>query len=338
MHGNNILFRKTAIVSRKRPLVLVSSPLFERDRILAQLQESGVRVHTLPEHLNSPEHKQLLAEAQAAIISPECVFPESYVHLSPNLRIVVSPVIGIEHIAVDALTDRGVPVAHGADPVNFAGMAESVVGLIVALMHRFGGKEQELRRGVPRSGPPGTLLRGRTVGVVGGGRIGKAVLQRLQGWECELLVADPKLQAAQAQQFNAELVELPNLLSSADVITLQLPLNAHTRNLIDAQEFSIMKPGAYLVNVSRGSVVNESALLNALTSGTLAGAAVDVWEQEPPPPDHPLLAVEDRLIATPHNVGHTLDAYIQLAELATKQTLAGLRGEPLDYIANSQVL
>jgi D-3-phosphoglycerate dehydrogenase len=84
--------------------------------------------------------------------------------------------------------------------------------------------------------------------------------------------------------------------------------------------------------------VNESALLNALTSGTLAGAAVDVWEQEPPPPDHPLLAVEDRLIATPHNVGHTLDAYIQLAELATKQTLAGLRGEPLDYIANSQVL
>ncbi|WP_293783394.1 D-isomer specific 2-hydroxyacid dehydrogenase family protein [uncultured Aeromicrobium sp.] len=316
-----------------RPLVLVSSPLFERQRIIDRLQAAGCRTAPLPQDPVTAG-TALLVQADGAIVSPECQLTEQQIAMMRRLRIVVSPVIGTDHIAVDALTRRGVAVAHGADPVNFIGMAEAVIGLIVSLLHRFGAKEAALRAGRGRIDHPGRLLRGRTIGLVGAGRIGRAIIERLAGWECRILVADPRLTVSEAGGLGVALADLDEVLTMAEVLTVQVPLTAGTRGLLGAPELARLPHGAHLVNVGRGGVVDEEALVEALRTGRIAGAAVDVWDQEPPPADHPLLAFADRVIATPHNVGHTLDAYHRLADLAVEQMLRGLAGERPRYVVN----
>lgn len=318
------------------PLVLVSSPLFERDRIVRGLEAAGYRAALLPDTVDQAG-SALLAEAAAAIVSPECRLTEEAVMAAPRLQIVASPVIGVDHIAVDALTDRGIPVAHGADPVNFVGMAEAVVGLIVSLLHRFKAKEDGLRTGEGRVEWPGRLVSGRTIGLVGAGRIGRAVIDRLAGWGCEIVVADPHVDSEHAKQWGARVAELPEVLEVADVLSVQVPLTASTRGLIGEAELSRLPDGAYVVNIGRGGVIDETALAKALRDGRLAGAAVDVWEEEPPPRDHPLLGVGDQVIATPHNVGHTIDAYRGLADLAVEHVSQGLAGKRPTYLVNPAV-
>lgn len=311
------------------PLVLVSDPQFKRERVIDGLLRRGARTGLLPQGPDA-DTAALLGEADAVIVAPECELTAAQVAHAKKLRVAVSPVIGVDHLALTALADRGIRIAHGAAPVNAAGMAEAVVGLIVALMHRIPTKQRELLQGRPRASSPGKLVMGRTVGLVGAGRIGREVVGRLTGWGCEIVIADPDLSEEAAHALGARRATLEDLLRESDVVSIQVPLTDSTRGLIGDTELALMRPDAYLVNVSRGGIVDEHALESRLAAGRLAGAAIDVWAQEPPEPGHPLLAHES-VIGTPHNVGHTDDAYAELADLAVDQVMRLLDGKPALY-------
>jgi D-3-phosphoglycerate dehydrogenase / 2-oxoglutarate reductase len=236
----------------------------------------------------------------------------------------VSPVIGTDHLPLDALAERGIPVAHGAFPENVIGMAEAAAGLIVALVHRIKQKEAALLARA-RPGNIGGLVSGRTIGLIGLGRIGTALTERLAPWGCRMISTS----SAAARTAGVDPVTMAELLAESDVVSVQVPLTDSTRGLLGAEEMAAMRPGAALITIGRGGVVDERALAAALDSGHLSGAAVDVWEVEPPPADHPLLHRAD-VIATGHNVGHSEESYARMAALAAEQVIDLVEGrEPL---------
>src|SRR5699024_957221 len=216
----------------------------------------------------------------------------------------------------DALAERGIPVAHGAFPENYIGMAEAAVGLVIALVHRIKQKEAALLAGRSPSSVGG-LVSGRTIGLIGLGRIGAAIAERLAPWGCRLVSTS----SAAARTPGVDPVTMEELLEVSDVVSVQVPLNDSTRSLIGAAERAAMRPGAALISVRRGGVVGEWALSAARDSSHLSGAAVDVWETEPPPADHPLLHRAD-VIATGHNVGHSEESYRRMSSLAAQQVIA----------------
>ena len=254
-----------------------------------------------------------------------------------RLRVGVSPVIGTEHIDVAAATELGVVIGYGAVPENLEGVAEAVVMLIAGLLKRLPQKWAALRDGGFRIDEPGRMVRDATLGFIGLGNIGRASARRLAGWDVSILAYDPYVTADQGRDSGAEMVGLEELLGRSDVVSVMVPLTDETRHLLGPDELRRMRPGAYLINTSRGVCVDEEALIEALETHHLAGAAIDVWEQEPTPGDNPLRAMPN-VIATGHNVGHSREVMRTLPEAAVENVLRGLRGEPPLYVRNPDVL
>jgi len=246
-----------------------------------------------------------------------------------RLRLVVAPFIGIDHIEVDAATDLGILVANSPARENIVGVAEATIGLILTLLKRMKRNEARLRGGGWRDvQDQGNLLSGKTVGIVGLGRIGSQVARRLATWEVTLLSNDPYIAPEYANGLNAPLTDLPTLLKASDIVTLHVVLTDETRNLIGEREIRMMKPNSYLINTARGGVVVESALAQAIQEGRLAGAALDVFEQEPLPANSLLRALDpDRVILTPHNIGLSDAARRGCWALAIQNIRQALRGE-----------
>ncbi len=256
---------------------------------------------------------------------------------APKLRVGASPVIGVDSIDVVAATELGIAIGFGAAPENFLGVAEAVVMLIAALVKHTPQKWEAVKSGGWRVDAPGNMVMNRTIGLVGLGNIGQGVAKRLQGWDVNLICADPYADHDIAGRLNVRMVDLDNLLRTADVVSTMVVLTDETRHMISDREFGLMKDGAYLINTSRGPVVDEAALIRALDSGRLAGVGLDVWEQEPTRADNPLRN-HPRVIATGHNVGHSEEVYAALPIAAAENILRGLRGEEPLYTRNPEVL
>jgi D-3-phosphoglycerate dehydrogenase / 2-oxoglutarate reductase len=254
-----------------------------------------------------------------------------------KLRVGASPIIGTETIDVEAATDLGIAIGYGAAPENLLGVAEAVVMLTAALLKNLPGKWEAVRNGGWRTDDPGHMVMNRTVGLIGLGNIGRATAKRLQGWDCNLLGADPYVQPEAAAEFGVKLVDLDTLLQESDVVSVMVTLTASTRHMIGERELSLMKADAFLINTSRGPCVDEAALIKALDEGRIRGAAIDAWEQEPTREDNPL-RTHPRVIATGHNVGHSEEVYAALPGLAAENILKGLRGEPPTCFRNPEVL
>lgn len=189
--------------------------------------------------------------------------------------------------------------------------------------------------GVSRFAPFGGL-NGRTLGIVGMGRVGMRVAELAAALGMRRLGYDPALPPEEIRQRGAEPVDLSALLRAADIVTLHAPLTPETRHLINRDTLSLMKPGAILVNTSRGGVIDDAALAEALRSGRLAGAGIDVTEPEPPSPDHPLLPLEQVLI-TPHIAAHTEDSMRRMAVAAAEQVLMALEGKRPTMAINPEI-
>ena len=256
---------------------------------------------------------------------------------APNLKVGASSIIGTENIDVDAATDLGIAIGYGATPENLLGVAEAVVMLSAALVKGLPAKWGALRSGGYRVENPGHMVMNATIGLIGLGNIGRAVAERLQGWNTTIIAADPYVDPKVAEALNVKLVDLDTLLQTADVVSIMVTLNDETRHLIGERELALMKPGAYLINTSRGGAIDEPFLIQALDSGRLGGAAIDVWEEEPARPDHPL-RTHPNVIATGHNVGHSEEVYASLGPAAVENILRGLRGERPLYLRNPDVL
>jgi len=264
---------------------------------------------------------------------------EEVIAAGTSLQVIGQNAVGLDNIDVAAATRRGIPVVHtpGANSVS---VAEYVIGAVLTLARRFPLMDREMRAGnwLVRN-QWGRELSGCTFGVIGLGHIGSLVARRCRAaFDAEILALDPYLPPAQAAALEITLADsLDELLRRSDVVSLHVPLTAETEGLLGARELALMKPTAYLINAARGPVVDEAALAAALRRGTIAGAAVDVYSQEPPPPEHPLWTAPN-LLLTPHIGALTDEAMGRMARTMVTDVLAVLEGRRPRYIANPEVL
>ena len=250
-----------------------------------------------------------------------------------RLRVVGRAGVGVDNIDVGAATAAGILVVN-APTANTIAAAELTIGLLYALARHIPQADASLRRAEWRRADfVGTELRGKTLGIVGLGKIGLAVAERARAMEMTLIGSDPYVSSAAAAARAIELVEMDALLRRSDVVTVHVPLNDATRGLIDADALRLMKPGAYLINVARGGVVDEAAVASALSDGRLAGAAIDVYEHEPPR-DSPLLGAPNTVL-TPHLGASTREAQQKAGLEVAEQVLDALAGRDARYAVNS---
>jgi len=249
-------------------------------------------------------------------------------------RAILQPSAGFQQIDHVAAAEHGVPVCNCAG-ANDVPVAEHTVMAGIALMRELAWTDRQIRAGQwPQFGRPNREVANRTWGIVGFGRIGRQVAQRLAGWEMTILYHDafrpsPEDEAALGVQY----AELDDLLARADVVSLHVPLLPDTRHLIDARRLALLKPDAGLVNVARGGVVDEAALLEALREGRLRGAALDVFEQEPLPAGHPFTEL-DNVILSPHTAGTVVEAQVRILKKTKANLNRVLTGEPLVDVVN----
>jgi len=278
-------------------------------------------------------HSRLRHEPNGATIREyqwaHCTWAELFA-LARKLRLVTSPVIGVDTVDIDAANEFGVLVANCPTQENIVGIAEGTIMLMVALQLNLKQKERSLREGRFRPRHSSHLLRDRTIGLIGYGRIAKAVEQRLQGWGVTIQASDPYVPGT---------ISLDDLLKTSDIVSLHVVLTKEARNMIGARELGLMKPTAVLVNASRGGAVVEVALADAINTGRLRGAALDVFQQEPINMDNPLLQCDpDRVILTPHSLGHNDETAAPGVQMAFDNIDRALRGELPESVINQEII
>ncbi|MGI9498472.1 MAG: NAD(P)-dependent oxidoreductase [Geminicoccaceae bacterium] len=253
----------------------------------------------------------------------------------PNLLIASSNGSGVDTIDIEACTAAGVLVVNQAGG-NAEAVAEHSMAMILSLLKRIGESDRKLRRGwsCARTDLLGRNLEGRTVGIIGIGFIGRRVTAIAKDvFGCRVLAYDPYVTPAEIAARKAEPVDFEALLEQAEILTIHCPLTDETEGLIGSAELARMPTGALLVSTARGGIIDEAALVEALRSGKIAGAGLDVWDREPPPADHPLLAF-DTVIASPHTAGVTVDSRATMARYAATQLIDLLDGRPPARLVN----
>jgi D-3-phosphoglycerate dehydrogenase len=298
------------------------------------LDSPGRRAYSEPELIEECRVADVALASHLERITP------AVMEHAEHLGLVIVPFIGVDKIDVPAASRLGVLVANSPTPENFVAVAEATIGLLLMLLKRVKRGEGRLRRGEwARREDRGDFLFGKTVGIVGLGRIGTRVARRLAGWDVRLIASDPYVPAERAAAVGVTLVDLPTLLAEADVVTLHATLMEETRRLVDEKALRAMKPTAILINTARGELVDEAAVAQALDEGWIAAAAIDAFAQEPLPDAHPYRTVDpERLILTPHNIAHSEAGRRANLRLALEQILAVGRGEPPAHVINPEAL
>ncbi|MCY2960067.1 MAG: phosphoglycerate dehydrogenase [Planctomycetota bacterium] len=289
----------------------------------------------------APEVKIGMTEDQLVAAVPGChalvvrsatKVTRRVIEASDRLRVVGRAGVGVDNVDCDAATERGIVVMN-TPTGNTVTTAELAVALIVSLARHVPRADRLMKAGQwTKKGLTGTELTGKTLGVVGFGRIGRVVAERGLGLRMKVIAHDPFLAPGAATIPGVELVDLEHLLARADFVTLHVPFSDATKNLISKQRIALMKKGARLVNAARGGLVDEAALLEALEKGHLGGAALDVFEVEPPAKDSPLV-LRDDVIATPHLGASSHEAQHQVAVDVADQICDFF----LDGVANNAV-
>jgi D-3-phosphoglycerate dehydrogenase len=243
---------------------------------------------------------QCVGGVHALVVRSATRITRRVIEAAHDLRLIGRAGVGVDNVDTDAATERGVVVMN--TPLgNTVTTAELAIALVLALARHVARGDRQVRQGSwSKKGLTGSEITGKQLGVIGLGRIGRVVADRALGLKMRVVAFDPYLSGSNVQvPEGIELADLDRLLATSDFVTLHVPLIDSTKNLISKERIARMKRGARLVNAARGGLVDEAALLQALESGHLAGAALDVLAEEPPPKDHPLLSRED-VIVTPH--------------------------------------
>ncbi|MGH2744111.1 MAG: phosphoglycerate dehydrogenase [Gammaproteobacteria bacterium] len=298
------------------------------------LRQAGLDIRLAPKlgTRTTEEVGRIMGDAVAAIVSTD-PFDRSVFVAAPRLRAIARVGVGIDSIDMKAATEAGVAVTT-TPGANNQTVADHTLALMLAAVRRVTENDASVRRGDwDRAGPLTPWdLNGRTVGIVGLGDIGSAVAQRLRGFGVRLLVSDP----ATPRRPNLELVDLHELLERADIVTLHLPLGDSTRHLIGTRELERMRSEAILVNTSRGGLIEESALIDALCRGALRAAALDVFEDEPPRAER--LRKLPNVVLSPHIAGLSHASIALMTRQATKSILDTLAGRVTPAVRNPAAL
>jgi D-3-phosphoglycerate dehydrogenase len=287
------------------------------------LRASGAEVRQLTAE-ERPHIGEILPDYDALVVRSMTKVTAGLLAAGKRLKVVGRAGIGVDNVDVEAATERGILVVN-APTANLVSATEHTFALLLALARRVPAADASIKAGEwDRKSFTGVELQGKTLGVIGFGRIGQRVAARARAFDMQVIAYDPFLDAQAARRMEVDLLPLDELLARADVVTLHVPLSEQTKNLLDRERMAGMKQGALLVNCARGGVVDEEALLEALESGHLGGAGLDVFAEEPPKDLR--LVRHPRVVATPHLGAQTREAQERISTETAEMVLASLGG------------
>jgi glyoxylate reductase len=320
----------------RRPKVLITRPI--QQLVIEQIsQHCDVQVHPVDE----PMPADLLTSAMRDIdgVMPAGVrISKEIIDAAPRLRVVSNIAVGYDNIDVEACNRRHILVTNTAGVLTEA-TADLAFALLLAVARRIAEGDRYVRGGHWKQWQWnclwGTEMHGKTLGLYGFGRIAQATARRGRGFSMRILYyARHRAPASVEKEFAAEFVDRESLLRQSDFLSLHVPLTPETRHAIGAPELALMKPGAFIINAARGPIVDEEALVQALQTGRLAGAGLDVFENEPQV--HPALLAMDNVTLSPHVGSATAETRLRMAMLASKNLLTALRGERPSNLVNPE--
>lgn len=315
--------------------VLVLQAIHEKG--LSVLENGNCKV-VVPNLLDQRTLEGLAQDADAILVRTAPIDRE-LIACAPKLKVIARHGAGVDNIDVQAAAQRGVYVCN-TPHANSNSVAEHTVGLMIGLSHQMLKSDQALRQGQfqVRNQYIGTELQGKTLGIIGLGNIGRRVaLKSALGMEMNVIAYDPFMKGDSGLDYVQLTDSLEVLLSEADFVSLHIPYMPELHHFIGRDAMSKMKPGAFLINCARGGLVDEQALYEVLKEGRLAGAGLDVFEQEPPPAKHPLWEL-DNVIVTPHMSAHTDDAMVAMAAGAAEEIVRVLQGDQPVYCVNKHLI
>ncbi len=298
-------------------------------------QTEGFNV-TAPGKMSREETLATIPQAHALIIRSSTKADAELLDKAENLRVIARAGVGVDNVDLEAATARGVVVMNTPGG-NTISTAEHAFGLMLALARHIPKAHMSMLEGRwDRKLFMGAELRGKTLGIIGFGRIGQALGKRAQAFEMTVIAYDPYIPAEVAAAQNTELVDLDTLYARSDYISLHALITDETRGMINAQSIAKMKDGVRIINAARGALINEADLAEAIKSGKVAGAALDVYSAEPPK-DNPLVGL-DGVVHTPHLAASTADAQVAVAVEAAKLVVTALTQGEYSNVVNPAVL
>jgi D-3-phosphoglycerate dehydrogenase len=307
-------------VAREGLLLLEQDPRVELEVRLGMKREELLRI---------------IGEYEVIITRSGTTVDKALLDAGKKLKIVARAGVGIDNIDVEHASSRGIIVVN-APFGNTNSAAEHTLSLLLALCRNITKADNSLKKGEWKRAPfTGFELKGKTAGVIGLGKVGGRVATRLKAFECEVLGCDPYVAAKRALDLEVKLVSHEEIFKQCDIITIHAPLNEETRGMIGVQEFAIMKHGVIVINAARGGIIDERALLANLDSGRVAGAAVDVWSEEPPQSDWLReFITHERMVVTPHLGANTFEAQVNVAVDISREILNYLDELPMENAVN----
>ncbi|MFA4719141.1 D-2-hydroxyacid dehydrogenase [Pyrococcus kukulkanii] len=298
--------------------VLVAAPLHER--AIQILKDAGLEV-IYEEYPDEEKLLELVKDIEAIIVRSKPKVTRRVIENAPKLKVIARAGVGLDNIDVEAAKEKGIEVVN-APGASSRSVAELAIGLIFAVARKIAYADRRMREGVwAKKECMGIELEGKTIGIIGFGRIGYQVAKIARALGMNILLYDPYPNEERAKEVGGKFVDLETLLKESDIVTLHVPLLDSTYHLINEERLKLMKKNAILINAARGAVVDTNALVKALQEGWIAGAGLDVYEEEPLPKDHPLTKL-DNVVLTPHIGASTYEAQeragVEVAEKVVK--------------------
>ncbi|ADB57755.1 phosphoglycerate dehydrogenase [Archaeoglobus profundus] len=310
--------------------VLVADPIAEE--AIDFMKKNGLEVDVKTD-ISHEELLEVIQDYDALIVRSRTRVTRDVIDRAKKLKIIGRAGVGVDNIDVDYATEKGIVVVN-APGGNSVSAAEHTIGLILSIARKIPQADRSVKEGKwERKKFVGIELRGKTLGIVGLGRIGYEVAKRMRCFEMNILAYDPYVSEERAKSVGAKLVSLEELLRNSDIITIHVPKTKETEKMISYKEFEIMKDGVYIINAARGGIVDEKALYDALVSGKVAGAALDVYEKEPPDKDNPLLKLEN-VVTTPHIGASTREAQMMVGMTVAEDIVNFFKGLPVKNAVN----
>ena len=285
--------------------------------------------------LSVPELHQIIGDYEAIITRSGTLIDRALLDHAHKLKIVARAGVGIDNVDVDAASSKGIIVVN-APYGNVNSAAEHTMAIMLSLCRNVPVANSSLKSGAWQRAPfTGRELKGKTVGIIGLGKVGGRVARRCKAFEAKVITYDPYISEKRADDFGVKLLPLEDIVRFSDIITVHTPLNDETRDLVSAEHFKGMQDGVIMINCARGGIINEAAMLEALESGKSSGAAFDVWSQEPPVTDVlKKLIAQPNMLVTPHLGANTFEAQKNVAVDVSKEIVNYVDGRPLTNAVN----
>lgn len=309
--------------------VLVADAINEKGiENLKEVAEVVVDTSITPEELLETIH-----EYDGIIVRSRTKITKDVIDKADNLKIIARAGVGVDNIDLDEATEKGIMVVNSPESTSIT-VAEHTMGLLLTLARKLSIADKSVKEGKwEKKKFMGTELRNKTLGVIGMGRIGSQVVNRCKAFEMDAIVYDPYLPEEVANQMGVVLTDLETVLKNADFITIHVPLTPETKHLISDHEFEIMKDTAFITNCARGGIIDEEALYDALSNNKIGGAALDVYEEEPPAQDSKLFEL-DNIVLTPHIAASTKEAQRDAAIIVADEIIELAKGGTPQNVLN----